>query len=232
MPVYKSSDRGLTWKYLSEIDGNVGTPGALGKPDKGVYEPYFYQLDQERIGVMYSSEKYAAGAPAFSQIVSEKISSDKGRNWGKEIRVVADGRDNRPGMPVWTRMKNSDYIVVYEVCGPKNCQVHAKTSTNGTDWGPGLGSPVPLQRGAPYLLSLNDGSLIVTSNNHAVSMSLDYGNSWFQIDPAFPGSDDIATFSSLYQLDDHSILVLTGLSRDNGGRKIVARIGTLIPSKK
>ena len=36
LPVYKSSDGGRSWEFLSMIDENNGPPGALGNPDKGM----------------------------------------------------------------------------------------------------------------------------------------------------------------------------------------------------
>ncbi len=229
LPVYRSTDNGKTWKYLSDIDSNEGKSGQLGHPDKGVYEPHFYQLGPHTLAVMYSSEKHVVENPTYSQIISEKLSHDNGATWGKEIWVAAKTGGYRPGMPVWTRMKNGKYIVTFEVCGPDNCRIHSKTSHDGIRWPSGLGTVVPSEIGAPYVLALKDGRLILTSNNHQVSMSGDYGKSWHLIAPAFQGGPRIAYWSSLYQTGRDEIMLLTGLRRPEGGRRIVARFGKLSP---
>jgi hypothetical protein len=66
LPVFRSSDMGMTWTYLSTIDANEGRPGELGEPDKGVYEPHFYQLDDGTLAVMYSTEKHVIENPSYS----------------------------------------------------------------------------------------------------------------------------------------------------------------------
>lgn len=229
LPVFRSLDMGHTWRYLSCFDDNEGKPGELGKPDKGVYEPHFYLLDDATLAVMYSTEKHVTEEPSYSQIVAEKISRDGGQTWGKEIWVSAGGAKDRPGMPVWTRMKNGKYVVVHENCGPQDCGIHSKTSDDGLHWATGGGSPVPSQRAAPYLLSLEDGRLILTSNNHHVSMSDNFGKSWFLVDSAFEGRPDMAFFSSIYQVSPNEIMLMTGLQRPQGGRRIAIRFGTLGP---
>lgn len=229
LPVYKSSDNGVTWKLLSSIDSNEGKPGELGMPDKGVYEPHFYQISPGVLGVMFSTEKHVTESPSYSQTVAEKISTDGGRSWGNEIWVAAGGPLDRPGMPVWTRMKNGQFIVVYEVCGPQACMIHSKISSDGMRWGPGLGTPIPLERGAPYLLCLADGHLVLTANNHHVAMSNDNGESWDAVNDAFPGGPKAAFFSSIYEIRPDHILLMTGQERPQGGRRIAIRDGEIVP---
>lgn len=230
LPVFRSSDGGLTWHYLSILDENEGKPGELGNPDKGVYEPHFYSLNDDTLAVMYSTEKHVTEEPSFSQTIAEKISKDGGRTWGKEIVVSAGGAKDRPGMPVWARMKDGKYIVVFENCGPKECDIHLKTSEDGVHWPLGDGMPVPAQRAAPYLLSLEDGRLIVTSNNHSVSVSDDYGRTWCRVDPAFSGGPDTAFFSAIYQVSPNEVMLMSGVERTQGGRRIAIRFGTLQPA--
>src|SRR5690606_8008851 len=115
-----------------------------------------------------------------SQIISLKISADKDRTRGKEIwAAYQPGHpDSRPGMPVWTKMKNGRYILVYEICGPENCNIYYKTSDDGSAWPVGFGELIPEQAGGPYILSLNDGRLVVTSNKGNISISENYGKTW------------------------------------------------------
>lgn len=110
LPVYKSVDGGKNWQYLSTIDSNEGKPGELGHPDKGMYESHMYILDDGRLSVMYANEKHVSETPSYSQIIAQKTSGDNGKTWGKEIWVAYEEGHNasRPGMPVWTKMKNGD----------------------------------------------------------------------------------------------------------------------------
>jgi hypothetical protein len=32
------------------------------------------------------------------------------------------------------------FVMSYELCGPQSCDVHTKTSTDGDNWGSGLGT--------------------------------------------------------------------------------------------
>jgi hypothetical protein len=61
---------------------------------------------------------------------------------------------SRPGMQVWTKMKNGLYIVVYEICGPEKCYVYYKISKDGSNWSVGLGKMIPQQIGGSYILSM------------------------------------------------------------------------------
>lgn len=225
LPVYKSTDRGNTWTLLSTIDSNEGTPGSLGNPDKGMYEPHFSFLPDGRLAVMYASEKHITKSPSYSQIIAQKISPDNGETWGNEIWVAyAPGHhDSRPGMSVWTRMQNGKYIVVYEVCGPEKCNIYAKISEDGITWPVGLGKVIPDQLGGPYILSLTDGRLIVTSNQSNISVSDDYGISWKTINPAW----ERTLWPALYQTGPNEICAMNAVFRKEGGNNIQIRFGQI-----
>jgi hypothetical protein len=221
--VYRSTDNGLSWAKLSTIDANEGKPGELGKPDKGVYEPHFYMLSDGRLAVMYASEKHVTDSVSYSQIISQKISPDLGKTWGHEIWVAYEPGhpESRPGMPVWTRMKNGQYIVVYEICGPEKCNVYYKTSKDGFTWPVGLGTPIPNQWAGPYILSLSDGRLIVTSNKSNISISDDYGKHWHTTSAAW----NRTLWPSIYQSGKKEIMVVNSAARPEGGHAIKVRIG-------
>lgn len=235
LPVYRSRDGGATWKQISVIDSNEGSPGSLGHPDKGVYEPHFCFLPHGQLAVMYANEKHVTDTDSYSQIVSEKVSPDNGKTWGKEIWVAYRPGDHasRPGMPVWTRMKDGRYMVVFEVCGPEGCNVYYKTSDNGTGWATGLGTRIPGQTGAPYVLALKDGRLLVTSNRANVSVSDDAGRSWRLVPGPWARSrsyeDDwtALVWSALYQTGRAEVAILTSVLRKNGGHKVMLRFGRL-----
>lgn len=225
LPIYKSTDNGNTWTHLSTIDSNQGAPGSLGNPDKGMYEPHFGFLSDGRLAVMYASEKHVTESPSYSQIIAQKTSSDNGATWGEEIWVAYEPghHTSRPGMPVWTRMKNGKYIAVYEVCGPEGCNVYYKTSDDGVTWPVGLGTIIPNQLGGPYILSLTDGRLLLTSNSSNVSISPDYGASWRKVAPAW----ERTLWPALYQTGSDEICAVNSVFRNGGGNNIQVRFGKI-----
>jgi hypothetical protein len=224
LPVYKSTDDGKSWQYLSTIDSNEGKPGELGHPDKGMYEPHLYILDDGRLSVMYANEKHVSESPSYSQIIAQKISADGGRSWGKEIWVAYEEGHNasRPGMPVWTKMKNGDYIIVYEICGPEKCNIYYKKSKDGINWPAGLGTSIPDQLGGPFILSLPNGNLLVTSNSSNISLSKDFGLHWQTINRAFNRS----LWPAMYVFDKKEIGVVSAERRPEGGNCVLLKFGT------
>ena len=148
-----------------------------------------------------------------------------GKTWGEELWVVyAPGQNaSRPGMPVWTKMKNGKYIVVYEICGPEHCNIYCKTSDDGVKWPTGFGEQIADQLGGPYALSLTNGSLVVTSNKSNISLSTDFGKSWKTINPAWPKT----LWPSVYQTGNNEIGVVNTAPRAEGGHNIQVRFGNV-----
>ncbi len=235
LPVYISKDNGSNWKKISTIDSNEGAAGALGKPDKGVYEPHFHLLDDGRVAVMYANEKHVTDSVPYSQIISQKISADKGNSWGPEIWVAYEQGhgSSRPGMPVWTKMKNGKYIVVYEICGPESCNVYYKISSNGIAWPQGLGNLIKDQTGGPYIASLSNGMQVVTSNRGNISVSKDFGASWNTTERAWEHERDFSkdwhqtVWSSIYETKPDEVAVMTSVQRAGGGHNIQIRFGKI-----
>lgn len=234
LPVYKSKD-GTSWDRISFIDTNEGRPGELGNPDKGVYEPHFNFLKDGRLAVMYASEKHLTGSVPYSQIIAQKISEDFGKTWGPEIWVEYEPGHylSRPGMPVWTKMKNGDYIALFEICGPEQCGVYFKTSKDGFRWPVGFGNLIPQQTGGPYILSLQDGTLMVISNRGNISLSRDYGLTWQLGERPWQHAVDFSKdwtqmiWSSLYQAHNGEVIAMTAKKRKQGGDIICIRHGRL-----
>jgi len=260
LPVYKSRNKGVSWERLSLIDANEGKAGELGKPDKGVYEPHILEMENGDLAVMYANEKHVTDGVfdmhpnekhltdvmSYSQLIAQKISKDGGRTWGKEnwAAYTPGRKDSRPGMPVWTKMKNGDYILVYEVCGPENCDVYYKISKDGLNW-PAESTRLMFAsalsgesfygypNGGPFILSLTDGRLVLTANSGEVSISGDYGRSWYRVaDPrelkaAYKQDWTQFIWSSLYQLGPDEIGALSSVKRAAGGHNIQMRIGKL-----
>ncbi|WP_248927241.1 family 16 glycoside hydrolase [Paenibacillus hamazuiensis] len=227
LKVYKSTNGGSNWSYLSTIDENNGTPGSLGNPDKGVYEPHMGFLNDGSLAVMYANEKHVTENPSYSQIISEKISTNGGASWGSEIFVAWDPGNSasRPGMPVWTKMANGQYIVSFEVCGTQGCNIFYKKSGDGKTWSSGIGTKVSTnQHGGPYIISLTDGRLVLSSNSNVISISNDFGNTWYDNDvPAFGNT----LWGAIYQTAANEIAFIDSVDRSVGGHNIQVRFGTL-----
>ncbi len=211
LPVYRSADRGQTWKYWSNIDANEGPPGTL--KGRGLWEPHFYQLRDGRLAVAYANEKHAAENPAFSQVCSLRISEDQGEHWGAEIMLAAEpgGGSLRPGMPVVTRMADGRFIAVYEVVDLGDADVYYKTSPDGEHWPPGLGQQIPGHHAGPWITSLTHGRLLLVSCANVVSCSDDYGRTWHSTGapPWDVGSGKIFTWPAIYQtgIDEVAVMV-------------------------
>lgn len=232
LPVYRSCDNGKSWAFLSMIDEANAAPGCLGNPDKGMYEPHFYRLHDGKLSVMYANEKHVTRPPYYSQIISQKVSPDDGRTWGEEIFVACDAAQPqlRPGMPVWTRMRDGAYIVVFEVVSLMLTQlasadIYYKISDDGVRWEPGIGKRIPDQWGGPYILQMPGGQLIVTSNSGKISVSSDGAQRWGSIEQLPFGTH---LWPSLYALGRNRFLLLNALKRSQGGNNVQMCIGEFV----
>ena len=217
LPVYRSTNNGVSWSYLSNIDTSEG----LGT--RGLWEPDLWVLGDGRVTVTYSNEKH----DGYSQLISQKTSSDGGATWGAETYAVAQpgGGSLRPGMSQMTRMANGKYILVCEVVGLGNADVYSKISADGVTWPAGLGQRVPCQHCGPFITSLPDGWLLISSCENQYSMSDDFGESWQKIDP--PAWDIGYGFSwpAVYAIRTNEV----GAMVTWGGVKI--RFGALSPPR-
>lgn len=224
----KSTDGGHTWTFQSTIDSNEGRPGELGHPDRGVYEPFMMLLD-DQLAVMYASEKYALANPAFSQVISMKISGDNGDSWGEETFPVRDRKNSRsrPGMPVWAQLQSGSFALVYELCETDGCNVWIKTTADWRNWGESMGQRVPHQLGAPFIFQLTDGRLLLTSNSFEFSISRDFGKTWY-LNDTNPWKSKVEAnnkWPSLYQFDEKRIAIVASQGRKEGGTTIQLRYG-------
>ena len=100
-------------------------------------------LDDGRLVTYFSSEVHKADG--YNQLLSHKVSSDGGKNWGQEVSDTAMlGGVERPGMVIVDRLPDRRYVMSYEdVEGPIQNQVYLKYSKDGLNWGD------PADRGTP-----------------------------------------------------------------------------------
>jgi len=225
LPVYRSTDNGASWTYLSNIDSNENPGGAI---NRGLWEPVFNVLPNGSLSVMYANEKHASGSPSYNQVISQRISTSNAATWGPESWAVSEpgGGNARPGMAVMTRMANGRFLLVFEICGlGPNCDVAYHVSDDGTTWPSGLGTGIRYQRCGPYVLSTTDGRLVVTSCQNEVSYSNDYGATWLKNDPAAWPIGFSFSWPALYQTGPNEV---AGMNVTGGGA-VQIKFGTLAP---
>jgi hypothetical protein len=210
LPVYRSLDDGKSWTVFGNIDSNEGSPGTLKQ--RGLWEPHFFRLNDGRLAVAYANEKHASDKPAFSQVCSERISTDGGKTWGDEIILAAEPRGGglRPGMPVVSRMSNGKFIAVHEVVGVGDADVFSKISEDGEHWPAGLGNRIEGHHAGPWVASLSNGELLLTSCANRLSCSRDFGATWKWVEPSpwNVGAGKIFTWPAIYETATNQITVM------------------------
>ncbi|WP_460889635.1 ricin-type beta-trefoil lectin domain protein [Promicromonospora xylanilytica] len=138
--VFRSTDRGSTWQYLSNCTQTSGQPDTWGH---GIWEPVFMVTEDDRLACFISDER-PANSPTNNQVIGHYTSSDGGRTWGSTMTVdVSFPADDlrRPGMQTFASLPNGDHLMAYEMCrdatNPDHaCEVYVKRSADGVNWGP------------------------------------------------------------------------------------------------
>ncbi|MFJ9249158.1 RICIN domain-containing protein [Streptomyces sp. NPDC101776] len=152
--VYKSTDHGATWSYLSTVDS--GGPAVYDPSPTSttttVWEPSL-GLDEAGDLVCYFSDERQK-ANGVLQAVSYRVSADGGATWGTEGNVAAiPNSSDRPGMITVTALPNGKYMAVYEVVNRPSqslntAVVYYKFSDDGITWTANdLGTPIKLANG-------------------------------------------------------------------------------------
>jgi hypothetical protein len=160
LPIWRSSDNGHSWSYLSSCYTAQG--------NGGVWEPKLSLDASGELNCYFSDET----DPAHSQTLARTVSSD-GVHWGPKQQVVAlPDKNARPGMTVVHRLRNGQYFMTYELCtttGP-DCPVYDRISPDGRDWGdPGTpGTKIVLPNGeipehTPKFTVTPDGRILLAS---------------------------------------------------------------------
>ncbi|MDX5565541.1 RICIN domain-containing protein [Streptomyces sp. ID05-04B] len=212
--VYASTDRGLTWTFVSNIatggtafDTNGNTP---------VWEPFFL-VSGGKLIVYYSDQR----DPAHGQKVVHQVSTDA-RTWGPVVDDVAmPTYSNRPGMPTVTRLPNGNYVMAYEYGGAPegNFAVYYKISSDPEAFGSATGIPLRTAEGvvpqsAPFITWLPtggpNGTLAVSANSADdlfINTQNGAANTWTRVNAGVAGgySRGLTPLA-----DGHSLLILSG----------------------
>ena len=138
---WRSFDHGATWDYVGVVQTSPGADG------DGIWEP-FVGLDSSGNMVMYFSDERQNAT--YSQFLGHMISTNGGDTWsanldgstkfapGEVKDVASTNQADRPGMVTIAKIgATGEYVMSYELCGPQDCDVHYKTSTDGDTWGSG-----------------------------------------------------------------------------------------------
>ncbi len=233
--LYFSLDGGYTF------DQGVVVASAGGL-DNGVWEPNLIQLDDGSLVCFYSDDS----DPKHSQKIVYKQSKD-GINWGKAVEVVAsEVFEERPGMPVVTRLSDGTYFMVYEVMNKADIDdvpVFCRYSKDGLRWGDSsyMGEEVTTPKGkkalgaAPYCawtpIGGENGTLIV-SGTHLRNgksktgsdyfISYDNGKTWETVPHLIPYTpDDHIGYSNSFAFskDGKTMYAINNPQRDDNPDK-------------
>jgi len=118
--VYRSTDNGKTWKFLSKV-ANTDTGKRNGNP------PSMVRLTDGRLCVAYGYRSKPIGIRA-------KLSSDNGKTWGPEIRLRDDGRTWDLGYTRTVQRPDGKLVTIYYYTTGKNPEQHIAA----TIWNPDL----------------------------------------------------------------------------------------------
>ncbi len=137
--VFRSTDKGATWQYLSNCTQTSGQPNSWGQ---GIWEPVFLVADNNTLACFISDER-PANSSTNNQIIGHYTSTNGGVTWNASITPdVYFPADNlaRPGMQTFAELPNGTFAMTYEMCrdatNPDHaCEVYIKFSSDGLSWG-------------------------------------------------------------------------------------------------
>ncbi|MFJ4620709.1 ricin-type beta-trefoil lectin domain protein [Streptomyces sp. NPDC088812] len=147
--VFKSTDHGVTWQYLSDCTSTSGLPNSIGH---GIREPWFLLAENNTLACFISDER-PAGSSTNNQVIGHYTSTDGGLTWSSSLTEdVAFPSDNlaRPGMSTIVSLPDGNFMMAYELCRDATdadhaCEVYIKTSPDGLDWSPTAGAGTLVQ---------------------------------------------------------------------------------------
>jgi hypothetical protein len=168
--VYKSTNQGTSWSYLSTID--TGGPAVYDPSPSSttttVWEPSLAIDGNGGLAAYFSDERQKANG--VLQAISYRRSTDGGHTWGSLVNVSAPtNQSDRPGMITVTRMGDGRYLATFEVVNRPSqsnntAPVYYKISADGLNWGNtnSIGTPIQLANGrgigsSPYVTWVPSG---------------------------------------------------------------------------
>jgi hypothetical protein len=166
--LYASTDRGLTWTFVS----NIATGGRAISSNgyTPVWEPDFLFANGKLI-VYYSDQRDTN----YGQKIDHQVTTDL-RTWGPVVDdVTKPTYSDRPGMPVVTRLPNGNYVMTHEYCGAPEggCSVYYKISADPEAFNAATDQVLratdgTIPSGAPYVTWLptggTNGTLVVSGD--------------------------------------------------------------------
>jgi hypothetical protein len=232
LKVRKSSDGGSTWSDLA--NGQIATESETSFT--GVWEPFLGYVGST-ISVMYADDSSAVVGSSGKQKLLMKTWNGSG--WSSAT-VVSDGvaNNSRDGMPVFTKMADGRYIVVFEATDVSGhpFAIKYKISNDGINWsGTRQTMYIPTnagkKAGAPYVVKLGDGRLMASfqtddsSTNTGDSyssmrtmISSDNGATWGYLYNVFPVSDTkFSNWNSLMAVDTTRVMAVTSANFPSTG---------------
>ncbi|WP_191330435.1 RICIN domain-containing protein [Frigoribacterium sp. ACAM 257] len=152
LEVYKSTDQGRSWSYVSRVASGEGS-------SEPIWEP-FVAVANGKLIVWYSDERDKA---SHNQKIVHQTSAD-GITWGPVVDdVAATDSSLRPGMPVVSRLADGRYLMTYEVVGAPNLPNNYKITNDPESWNASdLGTTIDYG-GSPVNLVLPDGKIVYNS---------------------------------------------------------------------
>jgi hypothetical protein len=240
--VSSSDDRGQTWQELPNGEIARQTSSAY----RGVWEPHMGYMGDTFV-CMYADDSEAVVEHSQQQTLFMKTWTDAG--WSDDPIIVSDGRESngRDGMPVWSRMQDGRYIVVFETsdeAAQYPFVIKYKISPDGFNWNvPRHSLPPPTRRGkqrsAPYIITLSDGRVMVSFqtdedktrfgvavSENKVMLGDPMAETWDGLSSGVPTSDlTNSIWNSLLPLPDGSFVIASSSSNPDDIARIVLRRG-------
>lgn len=222
--LFAGDDQGAGWERVSTV---------IETGERGCYEPFPLVTRGGDLLVAYSRE-YPHTNPAY-QVCELRRSTDDGWTWSAPITIAAHD-SSRDGMPVLCELGDGRLMAVFETTDAGYFRIAAATSDDGglswrgralvDDPGPGGYS------GAPFIIRLDDGRLIVTYQTRRWSPdediawreSGDEGATWSPARPLFAG-DGKQLWAALTRLDGRRVLALTSSPGSDGRYGVELAVG-------
>lgn len=125
LSLWASENGGVTWQEIGAVDEAGGT-------GDGIWEPWFV-FENGVLYCFYSDDS----DPVHSQTIVYKSTADL-VTWGEKVPVVTHRNpEDRPGMPVVTKMGNGQYYLTYELlANGENRPCRYKISDSLANWNP------------------------------------------------------------------------------------------------